>query len=376
MTSIAHHSRTTATPAACELETFDELESLQSEWTPLAEQSGNVFATWEWMSVWHRHFAHDRPLLVAACRTDGQLRAVVALYLFSERPLRIARLVGHGAADELGAIAAPADAAFGAWALDRALAEAPWRWQVFLAEDVPAGSALAGSLSAGTLIAGTVNPVLRAPAGGWEAYLASRSANFRQQVRRRERNLARAHRVDYRLCDDPDRLEADLDALFALHAARWGDDSVFGGLAAFHREFAAVALRRGWLRLWLLELDGRAAAAWYGFRFAGVESYYQAGWDPAFQESSVGFVLLGHSIREALEDGMTEYRFLRGDEAYKSRFADEDRRLETIALSRTLVGRAAIAAEAATRRRPGMRRAAAAARSRLTSISGRLEARR
>ncbi len=77
------------------------------------------------------------------------------------------------------------------------------------------------------------------------------------------------------------RLQDDLTVLFALHRARWGEGSPFLRFEAFHREFAAVALERGWLRLWFLELDDRPAAAWYGFRFAGVESYYQAGRDPS-----------------------------------------------------------------------------------------------
>ena len=83
---------------------------------------------------------------------------------------------------------------------------------------------------------------------------------------------------------------------------------------AFHRELAREALARGWLRLWLLELDGRPIAAWHGFRVGPVASYYQAGRDPSYERFSVGFVLLAHSIRSAIAEGATEYRFGRGDE--------------------------------------------------------------
>jgi len=91
-----------------------------------------------------------------------------------------------------------------------------------------------------------------------------------------------------------------------------------------------------------LELDGTPVAAWYGFRFAGNEFAYQSGRDPALDGRSVGFVLMVHSMREALHDGMREYRFLRGGEPYKRRFANEDRQLETIGMSRGLVGAAAL----------------------------------
>jgi CelD/BcsL family acetyltransferase involved in cellulose biosynthesis len=152
------------------------------------------------------------------------------------------------------------------------------------------------------------------------------SSNARQQARRRERNLHRSFDVNFRLATDRQRLDDDIQALFRLHRLRWGDGTTdFGGKdAAFHRGFSRQAFERGWLRLWFLELDGVPVAAWHGFRFANVESYYQAGWDPAFARHSVASVLLGHTIRAAAEDRVDEYRLLRGDETYKYRYARND----------------------------------------------------
>jgi hypothetical protein len=50
------------------------------------------------------------------------------------------------------------------------------------------------------------------------------------------------------------------------------------------------------------------------------------------------------SVREAVVDGMSEYRFLRGGEAYKDRFATRDPGVETITLAESGAGRAALAA--------------------------------
>ena len=85
----------------------------------------------------------------------------------------------------------------------------------------------------------------------WDSYLGARSANFRQQARRRARKL-HGLGVRFRLADNPAQLESDFDALRSLHAARWGAASAFnlGAPMAFHRDFAAVALEQGWLRLW------------------------------------------------------------------------------------------------------------------------------
>ena len=330
------------------------LDSHRAEWDELAERSGNLFSSWEWASIWWRHFGGGRPLEVTACRSeDGRCAALLPLYLWSSRGLRVARFVGHGAADELGPVCAPGDVPLAASALRSAIAR--HRCDVLLAERLRADDGWSRLLG-GKVLRRAASPVLRVD-GGWDAFLASRSHNFRGQVRGRERKLARRHDVRYRLADDRDRLQADMDVLFALHRARWGRKrSGFAAYEAFHRDFAATALERGWLRLWFLEVDGEPVAAWYGFRFAGIESYYQAGRDPAWDHASVGFVLLVHTIRAALDDGVREYRFLQGAEEYKYRFATEDPGVETIGLSRGPLGAGAVAL-ASLRGRPATRAA-------------------
>jgi CelD/BcsL family acetyltransferase involved in cellulose biosynthesis len=306
---------------------------LQEDWVRLASESRNVFSTWEWASTWWRRYGGAHEPLVASSREEGDVVALLPLYLWSRRPVRIARLIGHGPADQLGAICAPGANATAAEALrqtdvDLVLMELlsgrePWEellgQQPLLRESSP-------TISLGA---------------GWDGYLASRSANLRQQIRRRGRQLDRRHAARFRLATAPERLQEDLTLLYALHRARWGSRSAFARFEAFHRDFATIALERGWLRLWFLELDERPAAAWYGFRFAGVESYYQAGRDPAFRDESVGFVLLAHSIRQAAEEGVLEYRLLRGAESFKLRFADADPGVETFAPARGMTGRAA-----------------------------------
>lgn len=312
----------------------------EAGWDKLALRSENVFATPEWLSVWWRHFGADREAIVArAGAGDHSPLSVLPICRFSRGRLRLLRFLGHGPSDQMGAVCAPEDEERAAASLRVFVSELPG-WDVFLAERLPARRDWARLLG-GAEIARDSSPTL--PLGGlsWEDYLASQSQNFRQQLRRRERKLEREHELRYRLADDPDRLDSDLDTLFRLHEARWGVGSrAFDGpLALFHREFAHLALERRWLRLWFLELGGRPVAAWYGFRFAGVDSFYQSGRDPDYDRLSVGGVLLAHTIREAMTDGAGEYRFLRGDEAYKSRFTTTDEGLQSVVVARTLRGR-------------------------------------
>jgi CelD/BcsL family acetyltransferase involved in cellulose biosynthesis len=271
---------------------------------------------------------------------DGSAAAVVPLQLRWRRPLRIARFVGHGPADQLGPVGAPGDAR-----LAEALAALGDRFDLLLAERLP-GSGWTGRLG-GRVLQREASPVVAAPEGGWDAYLGSRSSNLRSQLRRKERKLVREHGLSFRLSNDPERLRRDMEALVRLHHARWGEERS-GALrtpaAAFHFEFAATALERGWLRLWMAEVEGKPIAAWYGFRFGGTESYYQSGRDPRWGRHSIGLVLLAHTIREAMADGVREYKLLRGGEAYKNRFATGDPGLETVAVGSGRAGRLATSA--------------------------------
>jgi CelD/BcsL family acetyltransferase involved in cellulose biosynthesis len=329
------------------LERIDDPESLRDEWSELAARSGNLFATPEWQLLWWEHFGCGRELLLTAGRdAGGRLETLLPFYAWRDRPLRIVRVLGHGPGDELGpigerAVTAPA---FARWAESES-------FDVLIAQQLP-GSGWCEAVPGARLMSQGGSPVLTFDGLSWDALLASRSRNFREQVRRRARALEREHDVRYRLVTGPDDLRESLDTFFRLHELRHGPRSIISRTEAFQRDFAATAAERGWLRLWLLEVDGRPVAAWLGFRYEGAECYYQAGRDPAFDSRSVAFVLLAHTIRAAIEDGAREYRFLRGDEPYKYRFANADPGLETVAVARGAAGRAALAALRVARRLP------------------------
>ena len=327
---MAAPTRELSAPALLPLGGLDEARPV---WTAAAERSGVPFATWEWAAAWWRHLGHGRLLLSAWLDAQGRPRGVLPLYLGELDGRRAVRFIGHRQGDELGPVCAPGERAEGAAGLRRALEQLGDGFDVFVAHDVRPGE-LSAALPESKLLRREPSPRIRL--GEWEGFLAARSAQFRRQLRQRERRLEREFALSYRVTSDAERLDEDMATLLRLHAARWdGRSRSFAGAAAdFHREVARSALAGGWLRLQLLELDGRAVAALYNFRLGGIEWYYQAGRDPAFDRYSPGFVLMARSIREAAQDGLSEYRLLRGGEAYKARFGGEEACVETLELAR------------------------------------------
>ena len=311
------------------------------DWRRLAEVARTPFATWEWAAAWWRHMGTGREPLVEAVRGDGgEVTAILPLCIAREGGARVARFVGHGPADELGPVCAPSDMEGAAESLRRLLRRESARWDVFTGDNMPAAGAWGDRLEA-RVRQRESSPVIELGGRGFEAFLAARSRNFRDQVRRRERKLGREHELRFRLSGTHEELRKDLDTLVELHDARWqgASDAFAGPRREFHHDFAARALDRGWLRLWTAELDGRPAAAWYGLRYAGDEWFYQSGRDPALERTGVGFVLLAHTVREAADDGVGHYRLLRGDEPYKWRWATGDDPVETVEIARGLRGR-------------------------------------
>ncbi|HEY7152171.1 MAG TPA: GNAT family N-acetyltransferase, partial [Solirubrobacterales bacterium] len=206
-------------------------------------------------------------------------------------------------------------------------------------------------------------PYIELNGSSWEEYLAGRSRGFRNQVGRKMRGLQRDHEVQIKQPASGEEALGNVGTLFELHDARWTGRDVESSIVdpvarEFHRRFVVQAQQRGWLRLYLLEVDSTPVAGWYGWRVGDRFSYYQAGFDPTWGRYSVGFVLLAETVREAISEGAAEYDLLLGDEPFKARFAT-GRRLGRNVLLAPPLSRPRLRASArawAARRRSGRAR--------------------
>ena len=81
---------------------------------------------------------------------------------------------------------------------------------------------------------------------------------------------------------------------------------------------SAQFLQQGRLRLYALELGDSVVAVLYGFEYRGQFFYFQSGFDPEWSDYSPGSVLMGRCIDEAIDENLSMFDYLRGDEQYKS----------------------------------------------------------
>jgi len=175
------------------LEAVDDMRTLGEDWEQLALRGSNPFASWRWASVWWSVFGRGhRPAPLSLRRPDGSLMAIVPLYEARRRPLKVARFIGTGPADELGPVCDPDDLAEVGWALRKAVVDRRLPWDIVLAERMPVADGWSSSLG-GLLMRRESSPAIALEGLNWESFVRGRSRNFRDQVGRRERKLQREH---------------------------------------------------------------------------------------------------------------------------------------------------------------------------------------
>jgi len=328
------------------LQTGAELEHLRAEWNELLSESHAdcLFLTWEWTGSWWRRLGNDRTLHVIEVRERNRLIGLAPFTILNGR----VEFMGSGTvgSDYLDLIVRRESEGEVLDAMARHLETLGH--QLRLSHFLP-GSAvhhLAEILRTGgyRVFDRRINvcPFMTLAGQNWDSFLATLGRRHRENIRRRIRKLPAD--ASFRRTATQEEVRENLTSLISLHNQRWdtrgGSDALRDGrVQEFHREFAALAFDRGWLRLYVLNLGDRPAAAVYAFNYKGTSLYYQAGVAPEYSGMSLGLVALGLSIQDALEEGAVEYDFLHGDEEYKSLWARETRELRVLdAYPRSLKG--------------------------------------
>src|SRR5947208_3013965 len=333
------------------IEDASGFEKLREEWTDLLDASASncLFLTWEWLYTWWTHLSEGRRLLLVTVRSDGQLIAIAPLTL---RPPRLIRLVPFRSLEFLGS------GIIGSDYLDfivrvgkeqdacRALADYLRHGKLMLElTQLERRSCLAEQFAAelrgrGWSLSETktdVCPFIDLSGHSWQSYLATLGSEHRYNFGRRLKNLMKQFEVRFEpVCSEEQRQDA-LSILIALHNLRWqgracSEAFYTDDLISFHDELSRLALEKGWLRLFVLQLDGKPVASLYGFSYHRVFYYVQAGVDPIYGKYSTGLVAMGLAIKNALEEGVEEYDLLHGDEPYKFHWARAARDLGRLEL--------------------------------------------
>ncbi|MFT3772767.1 MAG: GNAT family N-acetyltransferase [Minicystis sp.] len=301
------------------IERVPDLSGIRGAWIELWERCPRAtpFQRPEWLIPWCRRFAPE-VVRVTVVRAEGRVIGMLPLGMVEGT----ARLLGEGITDYLDALIDPAHEED----VLEIFAEEIERWDRAELSALPEWSPLLQVLPP-TPARDAAAPCDACPVLSIEAGLEK--ALPREMTRNLHRARVKAEargQVDFVMAHEENRA-ALLEALFALHEARWEGRGALGDEAvrAFHREMSAEMLAAGMLRLGAMTLGGRVVAVVYGLAGKDVLYLYLQGYEPALADVSPGTLVLGYIMAEAERQGARAIDMLRGQEAYKYRFGAKDR---------------------------------------------------
>ena len=172
----------------------------------------------------------------------------------------------------------------------------------------------------------------------WDDYLASLNKKDRHELRRKIRRLFESGAaVDFEVLSQQSEVVAAMDDFLDLHTRSRQDKTDFmtPEMASFFRRMASALSAEGLIRLFMLRINGKPAAAVLCFDAGSFLYMYNSGYDPEFSALSVGLVSKALCLRWAIENGMSGIDFLRGDEPYKYDLGAQDQQIYSLRLTRT-----------------------------------------
>jgi CelD/BcsL family acetyltransferase involved in cellulose biosynthesis len=334
-----------------------ELVELRDAWGDVARRGNNqsVFATWEWAYTWLRHYGCRDALNLVVVLDDERIVGIA--------PLLRARLgrprLGFDALLPIGAehadysdflLGSRPQAAAGAIAdylVDVVRTSNTLVHLIRFVDDDPMLEALCTRLGSGRR-----SPMLSEHAVGVCPYMdlsepadaarAVAAGKKRHGRTRRMRQLREEHEVAFQYHVDREALDWAWREVTRLHEVRWDDktDDMQGLLSdergrAFAVEVVRVLCDAGLAKVSLLTADGVPISGVLGFEVGRRYHYHKPGFDPAFSKFAPGNLLVGEILDFALAEGLDEFNFGRGGATYKYSWADRERNLTSVWITRS-----------------------------------------
>lgn len=320
-------------------ESFDEIgqECWQELWRRAEVPS--VFARYEWLVAWWRTCAGERRLRLYVARERDRVLGILPTAWPDESSMsrEPVVLVGHEHAD------------YAAILVDRARPEVLEVLLDAVVKDLPAdGTFRLADVRSDSTHAHLLARLARPWWSNWrpEAEIPCPRASLegrleeltrKESLRRHSNKLARLGSVQVRHFQSAAEILPRLDAFFAQHVERWsGTDSpsLFVGEhnRDLYREWARSLAPTGDLAYSEITVDGTPVACHFGFLSEGDLVWYKPCFSMALAKVSPGEVLIRELLLLAGTRGLAGMDFTRGAEAFKLRFADQQRLATTYLL--------------------------------------------
>ncbi|CAG1010311.1 hypothetical protein ANRL4_04171 [Anaerolineae bacterium] len=329
-----------------EITDLQSFKALRERWDLLAEQQQSEvpFLCHEWFELWLQHFLSQNQLFILLLHRGDEVVAIAPFFITNARfksvPVRTLTLIGNAYSPLRDIVCGSADPANRTGYFQRFMDHVVARrdqWDILdfgpYSDDTIARYDVerhANRLGLRTMRQSCCeNWYLEGISYSGDDYLASRSKNFRKELRKRMRRLEEEGPVDIRIVTQDDNLDELIDNYYRVYGSSWKQAEHLS--PDFHRDFAKLAARKGWLRLGFIRVSGVARATSYAI-VAGTTGYIlKSAYDLEMKSFGLGTMIRIEMIRELIDNGgVTCIDLGPGDETYKQTFVSEKRDLKSV----------------------------------------------
>ena len=314
----------------------------QEEWESVLRDSpvASIFLSPQWQEVWWENFSGAREMTgFAVAAPDGGVNALASLS-------RLDNAIGFvGAPDTFDYndfLARPGfEENFYGTLLDVLHG---WEWDELrldsLIEDSPTlahlpdlarGRGYTVEVEYEDVTSGVALP------GDWEQYLGLLSKKDRHELRRKLRRLDAQTDWRWYCLTSPDEVMAGFDKFLSLMMMSRSDKEEYmtPERERFFRSLARRMAELDQIRLFFMEVEGEEVAASLCFDYGQARLLYNSGYDPSFAYYSVGLLLHAMCVKDATEQGIGYFDFLRGPEPYKAHLGGQQKNLYRLVVKRS-----------------------------------------
>ena len=173
--------------------------------------------------------------------------------------------------------------------------------------------------------------------GTWDEYLALLNKKDRHELRRKLRRLDSANKWSFYGISEPEQVTARLGDFISLMKMSSPDKEEYmtEDRERFFYQMAERMAQQGLLKLYFMDIDGQTVATSLCFDYASSRLLYNSGYNQEFSYYSVGLLLNALCLKDAIEQGMSYFDFLRGPEPYKHHLGGQQQDLYQMVVTRS-----------------------------------------
>lgn len=320
------------------IETFEQWRALKNTWNNLLTRSraNTVFLTWEWLYSWAEcYLSPQRRLFIITVYEGDELIGVAPWYINRKESgifkMNYIEFLGtpEAGSDYLDVFTKSGkEKTVTNLLYDFLFQRVRSRWDYLMLRDIPCHSlfflhfvnAIHEHGKYAEINNGSYCPTIHLPETE-ELFFHKLSPRRREQFRRHLRILEREDGVQHRSVYGSG-IESAVNDFFMIPNQKKKNE--FELLQKFMKKFCSLCNDKDWIQIDFLTARGNNIAGLLHFRYQGSLHMYSMLIDKSFNPKiSVGNVLLGLSILQAVQTRMRSYDMLKGLEAYKFHWAND-----------------------------------------------------